>query len=61
VKKRDHKQVSLNIPTEHLEPASEETGFHLSWMKSWPRLYAIVLGELALLILLFYLFTKSFE
>lgn len=27
----------------------------------WSRLYAIVLGELALLVLLFYLFTRAFE
>ena len=27
----------------------------------WPRLYAVVLGELAVLIVLFYLFTKAFE
>jgi hypothetical protein len=26
----------------------------------WPRLYALVLGELALTILLFYIFTKAF-
>ncbi|MEH0156129.1 hypothetical protein V6R21_18415 [Limibacter armeniacum] len=29
--------------------------------KSWKQLYAVVIGELALLILLFYWFTKSFE
>ena len=29
--------------------------------KSWNRLYAIVLGELAILILFFYFFTKVFE
>jgi hypothetical protein len=28
---------------------------------SWRLLYGVVLGELALLILLFYLFTKAFE
>ncbi|MGA7616720.1 MAG: hypothetical protein WBX15_16220 [Thermoanaerobaculia bacterium] len=28
---------------------------------SWPRLYAIVLGELALLIALFTWFTKAFQ
>jgi hypothetical protein len=27
---------------------------------NWPRLYAVVLGELALLILIFYAFTKAF-
>ena len=27
---------------------------------SWARLYAVVLGNLALLILLFYFFTKAF-
>ena len=27
----------------------------------WRRIYAIVLGELALTILIFYLFTKAFE
>jgi hypothetical protein len=30
-------------------------------LRSWPRLYAVVLGELAILIALFYLFTKAFE
>jgi hypothetical protein len=29
--------------------------------KSWFRLYAVVLGELAILIVLFYLFTRAFE
>jgi hypothetical protein len=28
---------------------------------SWSRLYAVVIAELAVLILLFYLFTKAFE
>ena len=28
---------------------------------TWNRLYAIVLGELALLVILFYIFTKAFE
>lgn len=28
---------------------------------SWKRMYALVLGNLALLILLFYWFTKAFE
>lgn len=28
---------------------------------TWNRLYAIVLGELALLVFLFWLFTKAFE
>jgi len=32
-----------------------------SFIKSWKQLYMIVIGELALLILLFYLFTKYFE
>jgi hypothetical protein len=27
---------------------------------NWKRLYAIVLGELALLVVLFYVFTKAF-
>jgi hypothetical protein len=27
---------------------------------NWPRLYAAVLGELALLIVIFYAFTKAF-
>jgi hypothetical protein len=27
---------------------------------NWPRLYAVVIGELALLILIFYAFTKAF-
>jgi hypothetical protein len=28
---------------------------------SWPRLYAIVLGELALLVVLFWWFRRAFE
>ena len=31
------------------------------FMGSWKRLYGVVLVELGLLILLFYLFTKAFE
>jgi hypothetical protein len=55
--------MSLNSKPsiEDAEEASEDPGLHLSWLNSWPRLYAIVFGELGLLILLFYLFTKSFE
>jgi hypothetical protein len=30
-------------------------------LTSWRRLYAVVLGELAALIILFYFFTKAFE
>jgi len=30
-------------------------------VRSWPRFYALVLGELAVLVVLFYLFTKAFE
>lgn len=30
-------------------------------LKTWKRLYSVVLGELALLVLLFYLLTKAFE
>lgn len=40
-------------------PPSEEVDPHQP--KSWPRLYAVVLGELVVLIVLFYLFTKVFE
>ncbi|MGH2568012.1 MAG: hypothetical protein ACRDGA_06700 [Bacteroidota bacterium] len=32
-----------------------------SFVGSWRRLYGLVLAELALLILLFYLFRKTFE
>jgi hypothetical protein len=30
-------------------------------LRTWPRVYAFVVGYLALLILLFYIFTKRFE
>lgn len=29
--------------------------------KAWNKLYALVLGELVFLVVLFYLFTKTFE
>ncbi len=29
--------------------------------RTWPRLYAIVIGELAILVALFYWFTKMYE
>lgn len=41
-----------------LEPPREEPP---PFGKTWNRLYAIVLGELVLLILLFYWFRKTFE
>ncbi len=31
------------------------------WHGSWNRLYAFVIAELAVLIILFYTFTKAFE
>jgi hypothetical protein len=30
-------------------------------LKTWPRLYGVVLGLLALEVLLFHLFTRAFE
>ncbi|MBN2433451.1 MAG: hypothetical protein JXQ27_18410 [Acidobacteria bacterium] len=38
------------------EPAEGPPPF----LKTWPRLYALVLGELALCIVLFYIFTRAF-
>ncbi|UCH65555.1 MAG: hypothetical protein JSW63_00015 [Ignavibacterium sp.] len=31
------------------------------FFKTWKRLYSLVLGQLVLLIILFYIFTKVFE
>jgi hypothetical protein len=42
-------------------PSSEEFQESPPILTSWRRLYAVVLGELAVLIILFYLFTKVFE
>jgi hypothetical protein len=47
----------MNEPSPGPEKSEElPTSLH-----SWRRLYALVLGELAVLIILFYLFTKAFE
>jgi hypothetical protein len=48
-------------PAENSKQSLEEPGDHVPWLRSWPRLYALVLGELAILVVLFYLFTKAFE
>lgn len=45
----------------HPSPPTETNELPPSIFKSWRRLYSLVLGELVLLILLFYLFTKVFE
>lgn len=43
-------------------PASSRTvGDETPPLGAWPRLYAVVLGELALLILLFTLFARAFS
>ncbi len=47
--------------TRNPKPASEETDSSVPLLGSWRRLYGVVLGELVILILLFYLFTKAFE
>lgn len=42
--------------------ADEETTDELpSLLNTWPKMYAFVLGNLLVLILLFYWFTKVFE
>ena len=48
---------NLKLETHNSKPNQEPTEPSLPW----PRLYALVLGELALLILFFYLFTRAFE
>jgi hypothetical protein len=42
-------------------PLSETSQERPPVLTSWRNLYAVVLGELTLLIILFYLFTKAFE
>lgn len=43
------------LKTENSEPTEHST------IKSWPRLYSMLLAELVLLIVLFYIFMKSFS
>jgi hypothetical protein len=47
--------------TLNLKPTSTTKADRSEPEPRWSILYSIVLGELALLILLFYLFTKAFE
>ena len=47
--------------TQNPKPASVENDSLVPLLGSWRRLYTAVIAELAVLILLFYLFTKAFE
>ena len=49
----------LNSPSPSPSPSSEGAAPPIG--RTWPRLYVGVLAFLALLIALFYLFTKAFE
>ena len=50
----DPQEVNAVEAAESAEPAPP-------WIKSWNGWYALVLGNLLLMILFFYLFTKAFE
>ena len=52
---------NLKHKTQNSKLPEEQPEFSSPWLRTWPRLYALVLGELALLVLLFYLFTRAFE
>ena len=47
--------------TQKPKRASEKADSSAPFLGSWRRLYGVVLVELVILILLFYLFTKAFE
>jgi hypothetical protein len=51
----------LKLTTPNSKPPEVGPDSSPPLLKSWRRLYAVVLGELAVLIILFYLFTKAFE
>jgi hypothetical protein len=51
----------MNRDLTHQNTAEETSPDRPPFAGSWRRLYALVLGELVLLILLFYLFRKAFE
>ena len=53
-----NQETPLDENQELLEDENQELP---SLFKSWNQMYGFVLGELALLIVLFYWFTKSFE
>lgn len=53
-----------NLPEENISPEElleDENQGLPSVFKSWNQMYVIVLGELALLVGLFYWFTKFFD
>jgi hypothetical protein len=47
--------------TQNLTRPVEASESNPPFLKSWRRLYTAVIAELAVLIVLFYLFTKAFE
>ena len=49
------------MPTKNFPSEVNEDRGHPEKPRSWLRWYGIVLGELAVLIVFFYLFTKAFE
>jgi hypothetical protein len=53
--------VITKYQTQHPRPARVEDDALVAHLGSWRRLYSFVIVELAILILLFYLFTKAFE
>lgn len=61
--KDNSKPVTGNseLTTENSTPSGVFTDSPPSFLKSWQALYAIVLAELGVLIILFYLFMKAFE
>ena len=53
--------MNSKLKTQNSKPPEAGPDSSPPFLKSWRRLYAVVLGELAILIILFYLFTKAFE
>ncbi|MDP2884064.1 MAG: hypothetical protein Q8P51_03485 [Ignavibacteria bacterium] len=51
----------MKLTTPNSKPPEVEPDSSPPFLRSWRRLYAVVLGELVVLIILFYLFTKAFE
>jgi hypothetical protein len=53
--------MDSKLTTQNPKPSPVEQEATGRWIGSWRRLYGLVLAELAILIVLFYLFTKAFE